>query len=277
LAESTKELRQYQKPSPGDIANSLKENFKLSSYETKAYLSLLKLGKQNPKQVSSNAGVPMPRVYDTLESLMSKGFVIKQDDNYLPISPRTALHGRSLQFDLQFAQEQKSRQAVESELIEVLENIENSKSKGSAEANEISVLKGFNSIANKFSELLENSNDIILMAKRAVEAKEIFIPILLEFGGAGNKKRKIRIIIPKETKITEEEIKVAKQASTSIRRYDYILFDMMITDSDDIVIGVPDPLSEEINHAIAIWVRNSSFAKSTRASVEEIWKRAEHV
>ena len=264
----------------------------LSSYEARAYLSLLRRGKQNPKQLSSMAGIPLPRVYDTLESLMAKGFVLRQDDTCSPIPPRQALRGRSSQFDQQFALEQRKRKSAEEDLAKSLELLvlelpgEGEKNQG-----EISILKGFNSIANKFAELLESSSEIILIAKRAMEAKEVFIPILLEFSerknaavssGKGNQRRKpntgrIRIIIPKEANVTKDEADQARKAHVEIRRSDHILFDMMITDQDDVIIGVPDPLSEEIHHAIAIWVRNSSFAGSTRKSIEELWRGAEEV
>jgi len=51
----------------------LRQNFKLSIYEARAFLSLLRQGKQNPKQLSSMAEIPLPRVFDTLESFMTKG------------------------------------------------------------------------------------------------------------------------------------------------------------------------------------------------------------
>ncbi|MDH2899872.1 MAG: helix-turn-helix domain-containing protein [archaeon] len=264
-----------------EIETSLRETFKLSSYETKSYLSLLKLGKQTPKELASSASVPLPRIYDTLESLMSKGFALKQDEYYSPIPPKTALHGRSVQFETEFAKEQRMRQSVEKELASFLEKTSGAQTRQRAQdEGEISVLKGFNSIANKFSELLRESSEIILVAKRAVEAKEVFIPILLEFGaGSGSKSRKksIRIIVPKDTKITEEELKEARRAPAEIRKSDQILFDMMITDQNDVLIGVPDPLSDEINHAIAIWFRNSSFARSTRVAVEEVWKSSQKI
>ena len=250
---------------------SLKENFKLSSYESKAYISLLKLGKLTPKQLSANAQVPMPRVYDTVESLMSKGFVLKQEDSYSAIPPKRALHGRTMQFETQFSQEQKKRREAEAELVGALES---SDLHTKAEAGEISILKGFNAIANKFSELLENSSEIMLVAKRAMEAKQVFIPLLVEFASGG---KKVKIIVPTNAKLTKEEIEAASKASASIRKSDHILFDMMITDLDDVVIGVPDPLSDEINHAIAIWVKNPSFARSARTSTEEIWKAGERV
>lgn len=258
------------------IESSLKENFKLSSYEARAYLALLRRGKQSPKQISAIAQVPMPRIYDTLESLMSKGFVAKQEENYSPIPPKQALKGRTTQFEAQFSQEQKRRRQAEEDVASLLEGsvsvLEKSESSG-----EISILKGFNAISNKFTELLENSHDVILVAKRAIEAKEVFIPILAEYASQKNGKKRIRIIAPKGVKITPKEAAEARNANAEIRRSDHVIFDLMIADTDDVIIGVPDPLSEEINHAIAIWVSNPSFAGSTRNAVEEIWKSADRV
>ena len=262
------------KRSIDEIEASLKENFKLSSYETRTYLSLLKHGKQSPKQLASSAGVPMPRVYDTLDSLMSKGFIVKQDEYYSPMPARQAVHGRSLQFEVEFSNEQNDRRTAEEQIVSVLQNF--TPTLKDNEAGEISILKGFNSIANKFSELLHSAQEVILVAKRAVEAREVFIPILLEFTKDDEKpRRRLRIIVPRKAKISRSEIAFAKKASAEIRKSDHILFDMMITNLNDVIIGVPDPLSEEINHAVAIWVRNASFARSTRATIEEIWKSSQ--
>lgn len=258
------------------IESSLKENFKLSSYEARAYLALLKRGKQSPKQIAGAAEVPMPRVYDTLESLMSKGFIVKQEENYSPIPAKQALKGRSTQFEAQFSLEQSRRKQAEEQITSILEeSISGSmKSEGSGE---ISILKGFNSISNKFIELLEDSSDIILVAKRAIEAREVFIPILSEYGAQKKGKKRIRIVAPRGVKINPDEVEMARKANAEIRKSDHVIFDMMVTNTNDVIIGVPDPLSDEINHAIAIWVSNPSFASSTRAAIEEIWKTAEKV
>jgi sugar-specific transcriptional regulator TrmB len=257
-----------------DLERSLKDNFKLSSYEARIYLSLLRLGKQSQKQLSQTADVPLPRVYDSVESLMAKGFVVKNEDNFSAIAAKQALKGRSSQFEIQFIEDQKRRKQVEEELVTILQR--SSPQDLSRDSNsEISVLKGFNTIANKFAELLENSQDVLLVAKRAVEAREFFIPILLELSGPGKEKKRIRIITPRSTKLAKKELEDAQKWGVDIRKSENVIFDMMVTDTDDVLIGVPDPLSEEINHSIGIWVRNPSFARSTRSSVEEMWKQAE--
>lgn len=260
-----------QEASESELESSLKENFRLSSYEARTYISLLKLGNQNPKQISASSNVPLPRIYDTLDSLMAKGFAIKSEEGYSSIPPKQALRGRSMQFEMQFEGERKKRKQAELELVARLEE---SSSKISKESGEIAILRGLNTIANKFTELLEDSSDIILIAKRAIEAKEIFIPLLVDYASSGKGRKKIRIIAPSSAKIEHKEVEQARRAHAEIRKSDHILFDMMITEKDDVIIGVPDPLSEEINHAVAIWVKNPSFARSTRDSVEEIWKDA---
>lgn len=261
--------------------SSLKNYFKLSSYEARTYISLLKRGKQNPKQISSTSEVPLPRIYDTLESLMAKGFALKNEDSaYSAIFPKQALRGRSNQFDIQFAEEQRQRKVIEDELVDSLESLTKSNANSVPNSGDISILKGFNSIAVKFTELISDSSEIILIAKRAMEARQVFIPILLGLtneGMAKKKKRNIRIIVPEEANVSKEETETARDANAEIRKSSHILFDMMIADSSDVIIGVPDPLSEEINHAVAIWVWNTSFASSTRKSVEEIWKSAKKI
>lgn len=260
-----------------EIESLLKENFKLSSYEARAYMSLLRLGGQSTKQLSSSSAIPLPRVYDTLESLMAKGFAMKKDESFIAIPPKQALKGRTRQFEIQFSEDQKRRAEAENHLADLLRPQSPAENSSGETSSEISVLKGFNTIANKFAELLEGSKEVILVAKRAVEAKEFFIPILLEYSEGQPEKRKIRIIAPKSVRIGKEDLERARSANAQIRKSDNVIFDMMVTDQDDVLIGVPDPLSEEINHAIAIWVRNPSFAKSTRNSIEEMWGSAERL
>src|SRR5207245_2547087 len=109
-----------------------------------------------------------------------------------------------------------------------------------------------------------------------VDAKDMFIPILIEHTRS-NEPKKIRIIVPSDARIDQKDISKAEMTGIEIRSTDRILFDMMTTDLDDVIIGVPDPQSEEINHAIAIWVRNSSFSKSTKDSIEEMWNSAKTI
>ncbi len=65
------------------------ESFGLSSYEAKAYSALFKESPLTGYQLSKISGVPRSRIYETLEKLSTKGFVLTQEGRpttYIPIT-----------------------------------------------------------------------------------------------------------------------------------------------------------------------------------------------
>lgn len=67
----------------------------LKGYEGKAYLTLLSLGESTAPKISSKAGIPLPRIYDVLESLLTKGLVEVKPGRprlYKAIPPNIALN-----------------------------------------------------------------------------------------------------------------------------------------------------------------------------------------
>ncbi|ADI31847.1 TrmB family transcriptional regulator [Staphylothermus hellenicus] len=47
----------------------------IKGYEAKAYLTLLKYGEETAPKLATRAGIPLPRIYDVLETLSRKGLV----------------------------------------------------------------------------------------------------------------------------------------------------------------------------------------------------------
>lgn len=70
------------------------KNLGLTDYEVKAYLALLKLGLATAENISEVGNIPLPRVYDTLEELKNKGFVLiskTRPKRFKPLSVDKAL------------------------------------------------------------------------------------------------------------------------------------------------------------------------------------------
>src|SRR3989344_5371159 len=66
----------------------------LNEYESRAYLSMLKLGSAEASAVSKSASIPRARVYDVLSSLEKKGFIEKKPSKpvaYIAVAPSKAL------------------------------------------------------------------------------------------------------------------------------------------------------------------------------------------
>ncbi|MBI2126499.1 MAG: TrmB family transcriptional regulator [Thaumarchaeota archaeon] len=251
-----------------DPVAALKDAFKLSLYEAKAYLALLQ-GASDPKSVARLGRVPLPRVYDTLRSLEAKGFVVRSGEAHVPVKPEIALEGRIQQFESEHQTGKALRIKAKDQLLQSLrmqprENHER----------EIAMLGGINNIANKFSEVLARSKTVILTVKKAFEARNLFLRYLAS--ESSKEKRRIRILMPTNLKISKEEATLLANLGVEIRIRDDILLDLMVSDTDDVMVGVPDPLSEEPYHAIAIWTKNSSFAKSLRGSLDDLWEKSKN-
>ncbi|MEE8168888.1 MAG: helix-turn-helix domain-containing protein [Candidatus Hydrothermarchaeales archaeon] len=247
-----------------NIEETLKNSFKLSLYEVRVYLALLR-GSMAPKEAATASKVPLSRVYDTLKSLESKGFVGYNNDKYEAVSPEIALDGRIAQFEAEFEVSAKERKGNKKLVLEHL----NSMYLRESPAQELVTLKGIYSITNKFLEILNESEEVYITIRKALEAKDLLKKYLVN-SQANN--RKIRILIPGGAEINDTDREFASRIGLKMRYYDNLLFDLMVADGRDVIIGVPDPTSNELYHSIAIWIRNPSFAKGIQESLENVWE-----
>lgn len=244
----------------------LMDAFKLNLYESRVYLSLLR-GPMDPKEISRASKVPLPRTYDILSSLESKGFVERKSNNYSAISPRAALEGRKAQFELAFRKEQEERERALGDLLRVLEPAFKTATQAK---DEVTILHGINAIASKFKEIISESNDILFAVRRAVEAKEFFVQHL---EGLERDSKKIRILVSKDTRLGREERSLIERLGLQVKEVEGIFFDVMAAGDDIVMIGVPDPFSEEPFHSLAVVIKSKAFNRSIRESIEPVWRR----
>ncbi len=69
----------------------------LNEYERKAYLSILEEGKVVARNISRKSGIPYAKVYQTLDALIDKGFILKDDGRpkkFYAIDPKTSFTRR---------------------------------------------------------------------------------------------------------------------------------------------------------------------------------------
>lgn len=244
---------------------TLMENFKLSLYEARVYLSLIR-GSMTPKQVSQEAQVPLPRTYDTLRSLQAKGFVEERGDLFSAISPKAALEMRINQFEEAFLTEQGARKGATEKLVERFGTVVR---KPAAPAQDVVLLRGINAIASKFSQVISESEDILLVISRSIDAKQFFKPYLQD-----RTPKSVRILLPANVPLTREDTKFARKFGFEIRRAENVFLDLMVAGDSTVMIGVPDPASEEAYHSIAVVISSRQFATAVRRSLEGTWSRA---
>jgi len=256
-----------------DVIELLKGAFRLGAYEAKVYRALLE-GAFDPKIIVQRAGIPHPRIYDTVRSLEEKGFARRIGSNYQAVKPKIAFEGRMLQFKREFQEEMASKVKSKDKLLSSLTLGGKDNEHFKKENEDFQLLRGINSITNKFAEVLEQSQDTIITLKKAFEAKDVFLSYLeLSKALKRKKKKRMRILSPKSFISRKDRAKII-ELGIEIKQRDDILLDLMVSDTFDVLIGVPDPMSEEPYHSIAIWLRNRSFANSLFISLNDVWEKS---
>jgi len=247
-----------------EVESELRDKFGLNSYEARGYLALV-TSPMKVKELFAAANIPMPRVYDTLRALELKGFVHKTGENYVAESPTVALKASLLGYQRSVEKSKESKEASMKRIVELLQPVIQSKEELSEEP---VLLRGIDAIAGRFFEILSTSKDIALMVRKALKVKGVFSEYLEALPLSGNR---IRLLLPSRPGISERDVRLLSRLRIETRYYDHPVLDMMVADELDVVLGVPERTNDEPFSAVALWVRNPSFAKSTRAAIDEIW------
>ena len=74
----------------------------LTEYEARAYTALLALGRAAPSRIARQAGIPRPKIYETLERLEARGLAARVGESpmeYAPLSAREYLARARRSFD----------------------------------------------------------------------------------------------------------------------------------------------------------------------------------
>ncbi len=101
------------------LVERLRKALDLTLYEAKLYIAMLQ-GASDPKEASVMSGVPLPRIYDIVKVLESKGMVYKDPNGwYRAVSPR-ALAAASI---ARLEEDSRRRAREIAELAEALERL----------------------------------------------------------------------------------------------------------------------------------------------------------
>jgi len=241
------------------------DSFRLNLYEAKVYIALTS-GSMTPKQVSESAEVPLSRTYDTLRSLQAKGFVEERGDAFSAISARAALSTRLARFEQVFTEEQAGRRAASNSLLKVLGGRVRAQP---AREQEVSILRGINAITSKFSEVINDSDDIILVVRKSIDAKRFFKPYLEK-----RTPKSTRVLVHSGLSLPRSDLSFLSRLGIQVKRADNLFIDLMVADDSMVIIGVPDPTTREAYHSIAVAISSQSFAQALRGSLEDVWAKA---
>ena len=162
-------------------AIELLKEFELNTYEARCYLALLELESATAPEVAKASGVPPQRVYDSLSSLVKKGFIQEVNSKpklFVPLPVRDALLNRIYQLKVEFERREKFLRG----LIEEVEKRVPRPSKRCS-PDEVFNLSGEKSIISKALMLISSAEKSIKIAG---------VRPLFTFGCRGNLERYLK-------------------------------------------------------------------------------------
>jgi sugar-specific transcriptional regulator TrmB len=248
-----------------DKAKKAMEVIGLTSYEIKAYTTLLTEGSLTAQELSARSGVPYSKIYEVLGKLEEKGWI--ESDNsrptkFYPRSPATALESMRMRIESEM---KEAEGVIMSELMPLYNK------SGIKERPEIWVLRGLYNIVAKVKEVILASEKELLIALPAVASSisKQMQPLLRELKDKG-----VRIaIIAAES--TSEDILRALSRVADVRLKDSMFGGGVISDSKQVILLLA---SERLsNEPLAILAEHTGLASFAREYFNYLWQDAKQI
>lgn len=249
-----------------DMLNILKR-LGLNQYESKTYLALLTNGVCTASKLSSVANIPRPRVYDVLDRLEEKGFVVPtpgRPAEYKALTPEQVAA-------YLMKKEEETFQNRLSEIEELKKRFQTSMGSYSKSTHvdfseRVWAIRGRKNIYAHLGTLIEKSNSIrLLTTSEGLKTK-------LKMNSKNLKKAKekgadIQIIAPAGEHISHvKDVAAVRNIDNEIMRFG--IFD----NKESLFLLTPEDAHQD--EEIGLWVSSPVFSKAISEVFKSKWKEA---
>jgi len=241
------------------------EKIGLTSYEIRAYTTLIKDGERNASEISQNSGVPYSKIYEILGTLEEKGWIGSDDSRptkYFAKAPSNALETTKQNADTRFSE---NKNVILSELIPLYEK------SGTSEKPDIWFISGAMNIVSKIMEMVEHCREEVLIA--VPQAGEMIVkqalPKLRQLHDKG-----IKVTILTSDNLEKESIKAISRVA-EVKVTGGLFGGGIISDKRYVVILLgPEISSSTSSEIVAIWADHAGLAGFAREYFEYLLRDA---
>ena len=245
-----------------DRSRKAMENLGLTSYEIRVYLSLLDAGSMTAADISKKSGVPYSKIYEVLNTLEEKGWLesdSSRPQKFFPKSPSSALESMRLHHENNF---RESQSTVVNELMPMYTK------SGIKERPEIWVARGVFNIAAKVNEIIQNSQQELLVALPHV-AENVAKPLQPVIRTLHDRGVKIHVLA--SAKINPDTVKALSRVA-EVRLKDGLFGGGVIGDGKHVVILLGEGTGEGGSfEPIAIWADHAGLAGFAKGYFQYLW------
>jgi sugar-specific transcriptional regulator TrmB len=257
-----------------ELIHILTEQIGLTPYEARGYIAVLFYGPLSPTGVNQKSGIPRPRAYDVLNSLVGKGLLMEQPgkpSKYLAVDPAIGLKKLMEELEDRTNRQIKQQWGAVEELVSSLSGPYTSTLEGETEENLVWVTRRDSAMIARYSEAIRNVDRSFIIATALTKAtgKEILAAVK----HALKKKKSFRAIRPIHSDWSKSELEMYEELinlGDDIRHLEYDGLSFAIFDEKDVVIWLPPYPSTR-----TVWIKLPLLAEILLGYFESLWKRSE--
>ncbi|MGD9396421.1 MAG: helix-turn-helix domain-containing protein [Candidatus Thorarchaeota archaeon] len=256
-----------------ELIRVLTEDIGLTPYEARAYVAVLYHGPLSPKGVNQKSGIPRPRTYDVLNSLVGKGLLLEQPgkpSKYLAVDPSFGLKKLMEDMEERTIRQVKQQWGVVEGLVSSLSGPYASTRDGEPEENVVWVTRRDSAMIAKYSEAIRSVEDSFIVATALPTASDK--NILAAVKDALKKKKTCRAIRRIGSDWSKKELDVYEELinlGDDIRHLEYEGLTFAVFDQKDIVLWLPPYPSTR-----TVWIKLPELAKVLLEYFETLWKKS---
>lgn len=243
----------------------------LSEYEASAYLALLGTGKATAKEVATAGDIPQSRVYDVLEKLERKGFVISQPGRpkkFGTVAPERAIRQFGEYKEQQFEAEYENVMSAGEEFVDVVR----ASSPGTGTPDDPDIVWSYHTehqLFEVFERLCREATEEIRMITRAdsIERKVGRLDEML--GELDDQGVRIRVLIPRSQQVRDVVVERLAECA-AVRRATDIDAQIYLFDDDAVLIAFVQD-----QQYVGLTVRNRALGETLSHLFEVLWADSE--
>jgi len=242
-----------------DRARRSLQEFGLTDYEIRSYISLLEIGPATASELSEASGVPYSKIYEVLGSLEKKGWIEMEHgrpSRYYPKPPSVAM-------EITKSQLENALKTNETLLLDELQPLY--EKKGVRERPDIWIVRGDFNVLAKVRETIEHVQKEILAALPALpdSLAEPLIPLIKTIVERGVKVQLMTMEMP----MTETMVKLTKLCEVRVR--EQMFGGGIIADGREVILLLGQESDEAIS--LGIWSDHIGLAKFAKNYFEYLW------
>jgi len=252
----------------------LNEELGLTPYESRAYVAILLHGPLSPQGVNQKSGIPRPRTYDVLNSLVGKGLLMEQPGRppmYAAVDPRISLEKMMIALERKMHRQLEEKKKTAEKLSFSLSELHDKSRDVALEQERVWVTRRDNALFARYCEAIRNVEKEFVCITSDISPPEKEILEAIKHALKKNKSvRVVRPIMPhwKREEIDEYEELIGLGEQLRCLKYSgltFAVFDEKIT-----VLWLPPHPSQ-----FTVWISLPSLAAILYEHFEVLWKKAE--